>query len=355
MIVAVGTQYRPFTIGADGSFLVADILSPFGMSWIAPATAVNTLYSGNGGIPAGINRNVAIPATSSIRFTGSSVADQFKVTDTDINITTSNNKLNIQGALDVLSIGHDGGPGTFVIQRSIAGSQQLKFMPTCTAIASFEMGGAATTSARISTQSKPLTMNVAGTTFDAGDVTVNNTYKMRVATTNRALETKRFTNDIVELAYDDASAVDAIYGLGLSAGAGKGTRLLIGANAGARGEIDFFSTLGGRIQTGGGSIDLQVVGGGLTFNGAAVKGSIFAADGTVYKNFPVGTNDQVLTADSTAGSGIAWKSVSAIPTILTNLTTVQRTALVASAGQMVFDTTLNQFFGWNGSAWVILG
>lgn len=40
--------------------------------------------------------------------------------------------------------------------------------------------------------------------------------------------------------------------------------------------------------------------------------------------------------------------------IAPNMTTTQKNALSAVAGQIVFDTTLVAFSGFNGSAWVAL-
>ena len=37
------------------------------------------------------------------------------------------------------------------------------------------------------------------------------------------------------------------------------------------------------------------------------------------------------------------------------MTTAQRTAITGVAGLMVYDTTLNQWFGYDGSGWVVIG
>jgi hypothetical protein len=341
-------------VGADGFVLVADSLEVSGMKWQAPGAGDGNIYDNDGSIPASTTRTATVPGSSTLSFTGGGAANQVRVTNTDLLIATSNDKLNIQGALDVLSIGHDGTAGTFVIQRSIAGTQQIKLLPTATGNARLEMGGAASTGVVIDALNKAFTLDAGtagmtlsaagGAVVDSGDLTVNNTHKLRVQTLNKTLEISRNTDDVVNIGYDNAGTTDSIYGLGLNAGAGRLTRLLVGSVAGAKGELDFFSSSGGVIQTSNqldlsvagasGSIDIQTQT-GWTFNGGAVKASIIAGSGTGY--IPMGTAaaDQLLVGNPAALTGLEFRDSNTVPFEMQNMTTATRTGLSANPGRVV--------------------
>jgi hypothetical protein len=86
------------------------------------------------------------------------------------------------------------------------------------------------------------------------------------------------------------------------------------------------------------------------------------ADGTV----PGGSNTQIQFNDSGSFGGSPTLTLNKTTGTLTGttttgawilpiLTTTQRNALTATAGMMVFNSTDNQFEGYNGTAWVVLG
>lgn len=56
----------------------------------------------------------------------------------------------------------------------------------------------------------------------------------------------------------------------------------------------------------GGHLSIGGAGGDLRIQGATIKGSILAGNGTSTSTLPLGTNGYVLTADSTAGVGVKW-------------------------------------------------
>jgi len=73
------------------------------------------------------------------------------------------------------------------------------------------------------------------------------------------------------------------------------------------------------------------------------KGNIIAANATDYVALAIGTNDYVLTADSTAATGMAWKAAAGLPTLndvtdVTITTVATGELLVKSAGDWINQT-----------------
>jgi hypothetical protein len=89
---------------------------------------------------------------------------------------------------------------------------------------------------------------------------------------------------------------------------------------------------------------------------------VLAADGGA----PGGSNTQVQFNDSGTFGGSAALTFNKTTGTLTGTTTIgawilpimtdtQRNALTPTAGMMIYSSTTNQFEGYNGTAWVVLG